>query len=181
MPRNLVRRRRRKIRRIPVQRRRYRSWASPGPAKRRRYLAAAVKLGDGLSAVGPRASWCGYGDALWKKHRAGRARVPRFGNTRVCLLGEYEFIERPPGVPFQKIQFGNERGGRSVLSRLPELRIARILALLRCLILCPSSEGNFLLGGGKLLVFYQLLLYYIPPDRSIYLAFKLESGPDPFP
>ena len=44
-------------------------------------------------------------------------------------------IERPPGVPFQKIQFGNERGGRSVLSRLPELRIARILALLRCLIL----------------------------------------------
>ena len=25
------------------------------------------------------------------------------------------FIERPPGVPFQKIQFGNERGGRSVL------------------------------------------------------------------
>jgi hypothetical protein len=28
------------------------------------------------------------------------------------------FIERPPGVPFQKIQFGNERGGRSVLSRL---------------------------------------------------------------
>jgi len=23
-------------------------------------------------------------------------------------------IERPPGVPFQKIQFGNERGGRSV-------------------------------------------------------------------
>ena len=48
------------------------------------------------------------------------------------------FIERPPGVPFQKIQFGNERGGRSVLSRLPELRIARILALLRCLILCPS-------------------------------------------
>ena len=52
------------------------------------------------------------------------------------------FIERPPGVPFQKIQFGNERGGRSVLSRLPELRIARILALLRCLILCPSSEGN---------------------------------------
>ena len=48
------------------------------------------------------------------------------------------FIERPPGVPFQKIQFGNERGGRSVLSRLPELRIARILALLRCLILCLS-------------------------------------------
>ena len=48
-------------------------------------------------------------------------------------------IERPPGVPFQKIQFGNERGGRSVLSRLPELRIARILALLRCLILCPLS------------------------------------------
>merc|ERR1712070_974819 len=47
-------------------------------------------------------------------------------------------FERPPGVPFQKIQFGNERGGRSVLSRLPELRIARILALLRCLILCPS-------------------------------------------
>jgi len=45
------------------------------------------------------------------------------------------FFERPPGVPFQKIQFGNERGGRSVLSRLPELRIARILALLRCLIL----------------------------------------------
>jgi len=35
-------------------------------------------------------------------------------------------IERPPGVPFQKIQFGNERGGRSVLSRLPDLRIARI-------------------------------------------------------
>ena len=43
------------------------------------------------------------------------------------------FIERPPGVPFQKIQFGNERGGRSVLSRLPELRIARILALLNSL------------------------------------------------
>ena len=50
-------------------------------------------------------------------------------------------FERPRGVPFQKIQFGNERGGRSVLSRLPELRIARILALLRCLILC-LSEGN---------------------------------------
>ena len=49
-------------------------------------------------------------------------------------------IERPPGVPFQKIQFGNERGGRSVLSRLPDLRIARILALLRCLILCPPKE-----------------------------------------
>ena len=47
-------------------------------------------------------------------------------------------FERPPGVPFQKIQFGNERGGRSVLSRLPDLRIARILALLRCLILRPS-------------------------------------------
>ena len=53
----------------------------------------------------------------------------------------YPFIERPPGVPFQKIQFGNERGGRSVLSRLPELRIARILALLRCLIL-RLSQGN---------------------------------------
>ena len=50
-------------------------------------------------------------------------------------------FERPPGVPIQKIQFGNERGGRSVLSRLPELRIARILALLRCLILRPS-HGN---------------------------------------
>ena len=24
-------------------------------------------------------------------------------------------VESPPGVPFQKIQFGNERGGRSVL------------------------------------------------------------------
>ena len=48
-------------------------------------------------------------------------------------------FERPPGVPFQKIQFGNERGGRSVLSRLPDLRIARILALLRCLILRPLS------------------------------------------
>ena len=58
------------------------------------------------------------------------------------------FIERPPGVPFQKIQFGNERGGRSVLSRLPELRIARILALLRCLILCLSVclKEIFLLG-----------------------------------
>ena len=56
------------------------------------------------------------------------------------------FIERPPGVPFQKIQFGNERGGRSVLSRLPELRIARILALLRCLIL-RLSEGNYRLGS----------------------------------
>ena len=57
----------------------------------------------------------------------------------------FSVIERPPGVPFQKIQFGNERGGRSVLSRLPELRIARILALLRCLILRPSvspSQGN---------------------------------------
>ena len=84
IPRNLVRRRRRKIRRIPVQRRQYRSWASPGPAKRRRYLAAAVKLGDGLSAVGPRASWCGYGDALWKKHRAGRARVHRGTHGFVC-------------------------------------------------------------------------------------------------
>ena len=52
--------------------------------------------------------------------------------------GGFEVIERPPGVPFQKIQFGNERGGRSVLSRLPDLRIARILALLRCLILCLS-------------------------------------------
>ena len=67
-----------------MQRRRYRSWASPGPAKRRRYLAAAVKLGDGLSAVGPRASWCGYGDALWKKHRAGRARVHRGAHGFVC-------------------------------------------------------------------------------------------------
>ena len=88
----------------------------------------------------------------------------------------YAFIERPPGVPFQKIQFGNERGGRSVLSRLPELRIARILALLRSLILRLSSvirklSTSLLLGGRKLLVFYQLLLYYIPPDRSIYLAF----------
>ena len=84
-PRNLAGRRRwTKIRGISVQRRRYRSWASPGPAKRRRYLAAAVKLGDGLSAVGPRASWCGYGDALWKKHRAGRARVHRGTHGFVC-------------------------------------------------------------------------------------------------
>ena len=52
----------------------------------RRYLAAAaaVKLGGGLSAVGPRASWCGYGDALWKKHRAGRARVHRGTHGFVC-------------------------------------------------------------------------------------------------
>ena len=41
------------------------------------------------------------------------------------------YLNAPRGVPFRKIQFGNERGGRSVLSRLPELRIARILALLR--------------------------------------------------
>ena len=69
---------------------------------------------------------------------------------------ELWIIERPPGVPFQKIQFGNECGGRSVLSRLPDLRIARILALLRCLILrlsvclsvCPS-EGNYLIPTRK--------------------------------
>ncbi len=68
-PRNIARRRRRKIRRIPLQRRRCRSWPSPGPA---------------ISAVGPRASWCGYGDALWKKHRAGRARVHRGTHGFVC-------------------------------------------------------------------------------------------------
>ena len=62
---------------------------------------------------------------------AGRASAPEEPNITIIP----SFFERPPGVPFQKIQFGNERGGRSVLSRLPELRIARILALLRCLIL----------------------------------------------
>ena len=68
----------------------------------------------------------------------------------------YAFIERPPGVPFQKIQFGNERGGRSVLSRLPELRIARILALiiriialLRCLILRLSLRHKEICLLGK--------------------------------
>ena len=52
IPRNLVRRRRRKIRRIPVQRRRYRSWASPGPAKRRRYLAAVYSKVGGWAFCG---------------------------------------------------------------------------------------------------------------------------------
>jgi hypothetical protein len=61
-----------------------------------------------------------------------------FLKTHISKITSGFLIERPPGVPFQKIQFGNERGGRSVLSRLPELGIARILALLRCLILCPS-------------------------------------------
>ena len=62
----------------------------------RRYLAAAaaVKLGGGLSAVGPRASWCGYGDALWKKHRAGRARVHR--GTHVFVCGESITLINPP-------------------------------------------------------------------------------------
>ena len=46
-------------------------------------LSKTVKILDQRScsipspAVGPRASLCGYGDALWKKHRAGRARVHR--------------------------------------------------------------------------------------------------------
>ena len=41
--------------------------------------------------------------------RESRAhRSARFKSQRAL-------IERPPGVPFQKIQFGNERGGRSVL------------------------------------------------------------------
>ena len=62
-------------------------------------------------------------------------RIGDYGNHTARRSERVVVIERPPGVPFQKIQFGNERGGRSVLSRLPELRIARILALLRCLIL----------------------------------------------
>ena len=73
----------------------------------------------------------------------------------ISLLSPSTHIfERPPGVPFQKIQFGNERGGRSVLSRLPELGIARILALLRSLILCLSvtrklsTRGVFVRGGA---------------------------------
>ena len=66
-------------------------------------------------------------------------------NLGICAV----VFERPPGVPFQKIQFGNERGGRSVLSRLPELRIARILALLRCLILCPSLRYQEICLLGK--------------------------------
>ena len=112
IPRNLVRRRRRKIRRIPVQRRRYRSWASPGPAKRRRYLAAAVKLGDGLSAVGPRASWCGYGDALWKKHRAGRARVHR---------GTHGFEFNRPWPEPESLSAFREGHWGSIISILPFL------------------------------------------------------------
>ena len=55
------------------------------------------------------------------------------------------FIERPPGVPFQKIQFGNERGGRSVLSRLPELRIARILGVVSR----SAKWGGSYLGGSS--------------------------------
>jgi hypothetical protein len=83
--------RRRKIRRIPVQRRRYRSWASPGPAKRRRYLAAAVKLGDALSAVGRTPCLLVW---LWRRTLeeapSGQSTGAQ-GGTRVCLLGEYEF------------------------------------------------------------------------------------------
>ena len=80
----------------------------------------------------------------------GRVELPNLFDTLKDLprnAGTGAVIERPPGVPFQKIQFGNERGGRSVLSRLPELGIARILALLRCLILRPSLRRNYLLGS----------------------------------
>ena len=57
-----------------------------GSSKTQTILGCSSKVGGwaGLSAVGPRASWCGYGDALWKKHRAGRARVHRGTHGFVC-------------------------------------------------------------------------------------------------
>ena len=84
-------------------------------------------------------------------------------------------IERPPGVPFQKIQFGNERGGRSVLSRLPELRIARILALLRCLILRLSVRHTEIFWGfflGTALPNFLLFLYFLLFSFWSFLGFQ---------
>ena len=119
MPRNLVRRRRRKIRRIPVQRRQYRSWASPGPAKRRRYLAAAVKLGDALSAVGRTPCLLVW---LWRRTLeeapSGQSTGAQ-GDTRVCLLGEYEF-NRPRPEPESLSAFREGHWG-SIISILPFL------------------------------------------------------------
>ena len=90
--------------------------------------------------VGQLWPWCwllraaaGNGHGNRNRHPHPHAHAHASRNTTVIgyslYVGVgYPVIERPPGVPFQKIQFGNERGGRSVLSRLPELRIARILA-----------------------------------------------------
>ena len=96
--------------------------------------------------------------------------------TRSKLNGLVGLLDRPPGVPFQKIQFGNERGGRSVLSRLLELGIARILALLsmrpgdhdrpslrRPVVSFPDYKNTTITLEFKTLSytpFYRLLLYF---------------------
>ena len=58
-------------------------------------------------------------------------------------------IERRPGVPFQKIQFGTDRAAGVLFYLTPGAAHRENLGPLRSLILCPLSvAGFFLLGSG---------------------------------
>ena len=60
-------------------------------------------------------------------------------------------IERPPGVPFQKIQFGTDRAAGVLFYLTPGAAYRENLGPLRSLILCGLSgnlESLTLLGSG---------------------------------
>ena len=66
-----------------------------------------------------------------------------YRRARGVLPFVFTFIERPPGVPFQKIQFGTDRAAGVLFYLTPGAAYRENLGPLRSLILCPLSVAGF--------------------------------------
>ena len=71
------------------------------------WLVGNKKTAVGLSSPLPKLVLFHFILGVFAPSNSSIGRIPRVRFFE-CVF----FIERPPGVPFQKIQFGNERGGR---------------------------------------------------------------------